>query len=706
MRKVPGFVGGMQRPIFRGCAILAAIGVVFPAAGQGRPVVRWQAGGHAAGVENVAYSPDGALAASASGDGTAKVWRAADGGLLYTFTNPFFGSAAIHSVQFSPDSESLVFTGTGGGFLVRLSDGAVLQTYCCLETGYASAFSPDGQYIAIGGSESGLEETTLLVRPSDGQVVRTFTKNVQHYVLSVAFTPDGSELITGSGSAFSTGTLGVIRHWRIADGVETRTINAHAARLGSIDVSPDGTLLASASLDGTAKLWELSSGALVRTLSGHTGGVNAVRFSPDGARVATSGVDSTIRVWEVATGTTALTIPGHAGPVGGIGWRPDGTRILSGGGMVFGGAGDATVREWDAASGTPAGQYTQHLRTLEAVAASVDGEYIATGGYDGAIVLRDARDGAVVRVIPTGAMVSSLAFTPDSSLIAAGGSDGAVRLFTVATGALVRVHTGHSASVSGLACSPDGAYVIAGDWDGPARVWRIDDGTPAGEFASGNVGARSIAFAPDGQAVAIAGGMVAQIRSFPAGLLHRTLAGHTHTVLSVAWSPGGDQVATGSIDRSIRIWNPATGALLRTLNGHEHWVETVAYTDDGRLLVSGNQAYEPSLRLWNPATGAGVAAYQLETGSGVYDAACLPGRGIAYVRRDAAAVVIEPPPPEVAGDWNYDGRVDGADFSALPACFTGPETDASENCVDAFDSDGDRDVDLADFGAFQAAFGG
>lgn len=676
---------------------------------QSWPTVRWQAGGHANGTGGITFSPDGLLAASASNDSTAKLWRVADGQLLHTFTTGGLTIGTLHSVMFSPDNADLLFTGTGGAYRVRLSDGALTNSYCCLETGYATAFSPDGQYLAVGGSESGLEEATLLVRLADNAIVHTFIKNVQHYVFSVAFTPDSQYLITGSGSAFSSGNLGVIRYWRIADGVEVLTINAHNKRVLAIDVSPDGTLIASAAGDGQVKLWDLATGTFVRQLDGHTGEVYGVKFSPHGDQLASCGQDGTVRVWQTDTGEQLYATPAHTGSVGGVDWSPSGKQLLSGGGKVFG-SGDAAVRVWNADSGTPVQNFTQYTATQEAVATSPVANLVATGGYDGVVVLRDATTGTFVRSMPSGGAIISLAFAPDGATLASGSWDRTLRLFDVATGALLHTLPGYTSAVEGLAISPDGTYVAGGDWDGPVMVWRIADGAPIATYAADNIGGRALAFAPDGQVLAVAGSSGVQLRSFPAGAVVRTLAGPASGVQAIAFAPDGNEIATGSGDHTVRTWDPVSGALRRTFTGHAHTVQTVAYGADGRLLLSAGEVYDRTVRLWNPRTGANIAVYNQETGSGVLRAAALPQRGFAYVRRDGTAVAIEPPPPTVTGDWDYDGVITVADVVALPSCVSGPGGTAawyapSADCGDAYDFDTDADVDLVDLAALQVALG-
>jgi WD40 repeat protein len=82
----------------------------------------------------------------------------------------------------------------------------------------------------------------------------------------------------------------------------------------------------------------------------------------------------------------------------------------------------------------------------------------------------------------------------------------------------------------------------------------------------------------------------------------QTLEGHSDWVLMVAFSPEGRLLASGSGDRTVRLWDPTTGALLQKLEGHSDWVPTVAFSPDGRLLASGSD--DRTVRLWNPATGA------------------------------------------------------------------------------------------------------
>ncbi|OBQ33703.1 MAG: hypothetical protein AN485_18045, partial [Anabaena sp. MDT14b] len=112
----------------------------------------------------------------------------------------------------------------------------------------------------------------------------------------------------------------------------------------------------------------------------------------------------------------------------------------------------------------------------------------------------------------------------------------------------------------------------------------------------------SVAYSPDGQTLASGSDdNTIKLWNVNTGNLLQTLTGHSQQVRSVAYSPDGQTLASGSVDRTIKLWNVNTGNLLQTLKGHSHWVWSVAYSPDGQTLVSGS--YDNTIKLWNVNTG-------------------------------------------------------------------------------------------------------
>jgi WD40 repeat protein len=126
------------------------------------------------------------------------------------------------------------------------------------------------------------------------------------------------------------------------------------------------------------------------------------------------------------------------------------------------------------------------------------------------------------------------------------------------------------------------------------------------------------------------------------GALVRTLTGHTNWVNRVAFSPDGTLLASGGLDNTIKLWRVSDGALVRTLTGHTNYVLSVAFSPDGTLLASGS--YDKTVKLWRVSDGALVRTYDQETGTGVLSVQFSPdGQYFGYGRYDAAVVLARVP---------------------------------------------------------------
>src|SRR4029078_5964034 len=165
------------------------------------------------------------------------------------------------------------------------------------------------------------------------------------------------------------GADGRIAIWRAGNAEPDRVLEGHTAPIAALAVSPDGTMLASASWDQTIRLWPLAGGA-PRVLEGHTQNVNGVAFAPHRARLVSVGYDQSVRIWPLA-GTPAPTVVVMPGPLNAV--------AIGGDGEIAAGAADEKLY-FLTGDGTRVGEVAAGPRPVISIAISPDGLWVAAAG--------------------------------------------------------------------------------------------------------------------------------------------------------------------------------------------------------------------------------------------------------------------------------------------------------------------------------------
>jgi cytochrome c len=200
-------------------------------------------------------------------------------------------------------------------------------------------------------------------------------------------------------------------------------LEGHRAPIVGLAVSPDGSMLASASWDCTARLWPLRSGAK-RVLEGHSQNVNGVAFTPDGRSLVSVGYDQAVRIWPLPDGPpNVITLPS---PLNAVAIASDGEIATAG----------ADGKVWFlTVEAKETGEVRAAPTPIVALAISPDGTLIAAAGIGGAVAIIDRKARSVVRtLLVPGLPVWSVAFLPDSATLLAGGADGTIRRWNALTG--------------------------------------------------------------------------------------------------------------------------------------------------------------------------------------------------------------------------------------------------------------------------------
>ena len=398
-------------------------------------------------------------------------------------------------------------------------------------------------------------------------------------VTAAAVDPSGEVLATG-------GADGVVRVWSGRTGAKVCDLTGHTDDVVTVAVSPDGKWVASASEGSTVRLWDVAARKLVWSESTKPGKPWTVEFARDGSQLVVAGPGRKVEVWATANraklrrfyGSTADALAAAAGP--------DGRLLVCNR--------DGSARVWAAAAARPV-PLVGHEAQLTGVAVAPDGTAV-TGSEDGTCRTWSA-DGTARRVLDCGSPVWGVSLSRDGGRLAAACGDGRVRVWDPLAGTLLFALDAHKGKATCAAFTPDGRELVTGGEDAVAVVWGLSDRAPRVTLAGHG---RAV------WAVDVAGGLVATasydstaaVWDAATGRRVSTLRGHDRRVLTVAFSPGGQAVATGGDDRVIRVWEPRTGRLaaeLDTGNTKEIW--SVQYRPDGRRLAAGSN--DGSVNLWD-----------------------------------------------------------------------------------------------------------
>jgi WD40 repeat protein len=429
-------------------------------------------------------------------------------------------------------------------------------------------------------------------------------------ILSVAITADSTLLAAGD-------TNGEIRVWQIADNKELFKLERCSSWVWSIAFSPTEKVLACCD-DKTVKLVNLDTQKCQATLDGHLGWVYQIAYSPDGSLLATASTDSTVKIWDLNTKQCLHTLNGHIGFVFSVVFSPDGKTIASS-------SLDQTIRLWDVTTGKCISILKGHTAWVWSVAFSPDGGTLASGSHDQTIKLWDLKTKECLNTLEGhSAWVWSVAFSPNGQRLASSSDDQTVRVWDCQTGQCLTTLQGHTSRIWSVAFSPDGEFLASGGEDQSIRLWnmqttgsrtlnQVSVNLEIGQCRKQLQGATnlvwSIAFSPDGFSLA-SGSEDRKIRlwNLTTGDCFQTLEGHSRRIWSVAYlpqaatlSPIKNLLVSSSDDHTIKLWDPSKHECLQTLQGHLNWVNSVTISPQGNLIASGGG--DNTVRLWDIDTG-------------------------------------------------------------------------------------------------------
>jgi WD domain, G-beta repeat/NACHT domain len=237
--------------------------------------------------------------------------------------------------------------------------------------------------------------------------------------------------------------------------------------ISSVAASTDGSLLASASYDGTVRLWDVHSRSELAVLKGHSSWVNSVVFNSIGTLLASAGHGGTVRLWDVHSRSELAVLKGHSSRVRSVAFNATGTLLASAGS-------DGTVYLWDVHSRSELAVLKGHSEGVNSVAFNATGALLASASDDGIVRLWDVPSRSKLAVLKGHSEgVISVAFNATGTLLASAGNDGTVRLWDVQSRSELAVLKGHNEGVNSVTFNATGTLLASARGDGTVRLWDL-----------------------------------------------------------------------------------------------------------------------------------------------------------------------------------------------------------------------------------------
>lgn len=332
----------------------------------------------------------------------------------------------------------------------------------------------------------------------------------------------------------------------------------HSEEIKSLDYSPDGKYLLSASADLTVKLWDINQGKVLKSYKVHNNYIHSAKFSPDGKLFISCGSDSLAKLWDLS-GKLLRVFSGH-----------------------------------------------QQKRVIGAVF-SHNGKWIATKGEDNTVRLWEVATGRLIKTFNDNSLfVETVCFTNDDKYIISGGSDHSIGVIDVNTGTIKHSLKEHTDIVTGLSVSPDGNLLASCSNDGKVILWEIKTGKKVKTILPNEgrpsqyiiIGAdpkeiRCVSFSPDGNTIACAHmDYATTVWNVNTGVKVLDIASFILPVSTVTFSPDGKHIATGCFDNSISIWDVETGNRVRTVSRQFARQTYMQISSDQRYIAAINSQSE------------------------------------------------------------------------------------------------------------------
>eukprot|EP00047_Mylnosiga_fluctuans_P006130 m.245027 g.245027 ORF g.245027 m.245027 type:complete len:700 (-) comp14586_c0_seq1:239-2338(-) len=527
---------------------------------------------------------------------------------------------ALHCTSIEADPQLIEMASVGSSVLAVAATPTASRVCISTVAGVLHVFD-----VSVG--EFGLEASAVLQHESDSAHGNQFAV--------IALSANGQRLTCpGLGASIIEWSVGPahLSQLRTIEGISRPTVlqyNAPATRAssrpsshstasagsGSLRSPASSTgLLAYGSEDGCVMVWRMDSSARRGDLAHrHGDAVACIAWSPCGTLLATGSRDHTVIIYDALARKTISHLHGATDWVSALAWDPR-SHFLAVGAFQS----DRRVCVWHVTSQVIVRTLTSHGGGITALAWSSTGEILLSASTDIAVRVTDMAIDAVPGDVSAPLIdghddnVRSVCWSPDGSTLVSGADDNTARVWNAATGELQLTLTGCTGWVNAVDFSPDGKIVACASGDGTVKLFNPDKGTPLAVLQHGDW-VQTLAWSPNGADIAT--GTLSDQR---AGVFLWDAATHqlrhrldvpSGYVNTVSWSHDSTLLACGTDDAAIVVWDARTGQQHRKYSGATGSVRSIAFAPAGSRLAC---AWEASVRIFDTEEALVVATHVFE----------------------------------------------------------------------------------------------
>ena len=325
-------------------------------------------------------------------------------------------------------------------------------------------------------------------------------------------------------------------------------LKGHIDRVETALFNYDGTMIVSASLDGTIRVWDSNNGVELIKLENSDGIVSCASFSPNSEQIVAGYRDGNVRIWDVKTNTVVKILKGHTGNILSCSYSHNGKYIISSAG------GDNTIRLWDAQSGQVLRIMEGYTGVYNSVEFSPDDKYVVSaGGMDNYVRIWDLESGKEIKKFAAKSIYSVSYSHNGKYIVASSSGDNSAQIWDIQSGRKILSLYGHSDYVENASFSPDDKYIATASADGKIIIWNAKDGKRINQ-----------------------------------------LSGHSSVVNTVSFDPKGNKLVSSSWDKTIRLWDLQEYSRSKIIEGNYR----CAVSQSADLLVSLSNK-DQMLHIWN-----------------------------------------------------------------------------------------------------------